>query len=135
MSEPINEAGNIPVSAPTPVVSVSSVVLSAPGRAVDLQMRVSAPVIRKRAAGHPSLARPWPCERRMTGSSLPDHGRGHAHLQIHGAPRSRQHHGAYRDDWSRRADGYIPSFIDRLAHGTISLCASLCGQRRRAVLK
>ncbi len=62
MSEPINEAGNIPVSAPTPVVSVSSVVLSAPGRAVDLQMRVSAPVIRKRAAGHPSLARPWPCE-------------------------------------------------------------------------
>lgn len=44
MSNPINEAGNIPVSAPTPVVSVSPVVLSAPGRAVDLQMRVSAPV-------------------------------------------------------------------------------------------
>lgn len=37
------KAGNIPVSAPTPVVSVSPVVLSAPGRAVDLQMRVSAP--------------------------------------------------------------------------------------------
>lgn len=39
----INKAGNIPVSAPTPVVSISPVVLSAPGRAVDLQMRVSAP--------------------------------------------------------------------------------------------
>ncbi len=44
MNNPINESGNIPVSAPTPVVSVSPVVLSAPGRAVDLQMRVSAPV-------------------------------------------------------------------------------------------
>jgi predicted dienelactone hydrolase len=43
MSMPINKAENIPVSAPTPVVSVSPVVLSAPGRAVDLQMRVSAP--------------------------------------------------------------------------------------------
>jgi predicted dienelactone hydrolase len=32
------------VSAPTPVLSVSPVVLSAPGRAVDLQVRVSAPV-------------------------------------------------------------------------------------------
>src|SRR3954451_983091 len=32
------------VSAPNPVLSVSPVVLSAPGRAVDLQMRVSAPV-------------------------------------------------------------------------------------------
>ncbi len=39
----IGKAGNIPVSAPTPVVSVSPVVLPAPGRAVDLQMRVSAP--------------------------------------------------------------------------------------------
>ncbi len=39
----IGKAENIPVSAPTPVVSVSPVVLSAPGRAVDLQMRVSAP--------------------------------------------------------------------------------------------
>jgi len=45
MSKPINEAENIPVSAPTPVVSVSPVVLPAPGRAVDLQMRVSAPTI------------------------------------------------------------------------------------------
>ncbi len=44
MSNPINNAENIPVSAPTPVVSVSPVVLPAPGRAVDLQMRVSAPV-------------------------------------------------------------------------------------------
>lgn len=39
----INKAGNIPVSAPTPVVSVSPVVLPSPGRAVDLQVRVSAP--------------------------------------------------------------------------------------------
>ncbi len=44
MSNPINNAENIPVSAPTPVVSVSPVVLPAPGRAVDLQMRISAPV-------------------------------------------------------------------------------------------
>jgi pimeloyl-ACP methyl ester carboxylesterase len=41
----IGKAANIPVSAPTPVVSVSPVVLSAPGRIVDLQMRVSAPTI------------------------------------------------------------------------------------------
>lgn len=39
----IGKAENIPVSAPTPVFSVSPVVLSAPGRAVDLQIRVSAP--------------------------------------------------------------------------------------------
>jgi hypothetical protein len=32
------------VSAPAPVLSVSPVVLSAPSRAVDLQVRVSAPV-------------------------------------------------------------------------------------------
>ena len=44
MSKTINNAEYIPVSAPTPVVSVSPVVLSAPGRAVDLQVRVSAPV-------------------------------------------------------------------------------------------
>ncbi len=41
---PINEGGNIPVSTSTPVLSLSPVVLSAPGRAVDLEMRVSAPV-------------------------------------------------------------------------------------------
>ena len=39
----IGRAENISVSAPTPVVSVSPVVLSVPGRVVDLQMRVSAP--------------------------------------------------------------------------------------------
>ena len=43
----IGKAENIPVSAPTPVVSVSPVILSAPGRAgdlqIDLQIRVSAP--------------------------------------------------------------------------------------------
>lgn len=43
MSRPIGAAGTIPVSTPTPVLSYSPVVLSAPGRAVDLQMRVSAP--------------------------------------------------------------------------------------------
>lgn len=42
MSTTINKAGTIPVSAPTPVVSVSPVVLSAPGRGDDLQVRVSA---------------------------------------------------------------------------------------------
>ena len=39
----IGRARNLPVSASTPVVSVSPVRLSAPGRIVDLQMRVSAP--------------------------------------------------------------------------------------------
>jgi len=43
MNKPINVAENVAISAPTPVVSVSPVALSAPGRAVDLQMRVSAP--------------------------------------------------------------------------------------------
>ena len=45
MSEPINQTENLPVSAPTPVVSVSPVVLAAPGRGEDLQVRVSAPTI------------------------------------------------------------------------------------------
>jgi len=40
----IGKAAAIPVSPPTPVVSVSPVVLPVAGRAVDLQMRVSAPV-------------------------------------------------------------------------------------------
>ena len=57
MSESTYPAGT--VSAPTPVLSVSPVLLSAPGRAVDLQVRVSAP---------------------MTGSELPiillSHGQG-----------------------------------------------------------
>lgn len=44
MSNPINNAEVISVSAPTPVISASPVVLPAPGRAVDLQMRVSAPL-------------------------------------------------------------------------------------------
>ncbi len=43
MNKPSNGAENIPVSVPVPVVSVSPVVLPAPGRAVDLQVRVSAP--------------------------------------------------------------------------------------------
>lgn len=44
MSTTIDNAGTIPVSAPTPVVSVSPVVLSAPGRPVGLQVRISAPI-------------------------------------------------------------------------------------------
>ncbi len=39
----IGKAASIPAAAPTPVVSVSPIVLSVPGRAVDLQVRVSAP--------------------------------------------------------------------------------------------
>jgi predicted dienelactone hydrolase len=42
MNESTYPAGT--VSAPTPIVSVSPVVLPAPGRAVDLHVRVSAPV-------------------------------------------------------------------------------------------
>jgi len=60
MSESIYAADT--VGAPTPVLSVSPVVLPAPGRAVDLQVRVSAPV---------------------TGGDLPvvllSHGHGHSH--------------------------------------------------------
>ncbi len=39
----IDKAERIPVNAPVPVISISPVVLPAPGRAVDLQIRVSAP--------------------------------------------------------------------------------------------
>ena len=39
----IGKAKDIPVTASTPVVSVSPVTLAAPERAVDLQVRVSAP--------------------------------------------------------------------------------------------
>ena len=44
MSNPIGETSDTPAGAPTPVVSVSPVVLPAPGRAVDLEVRVSAPL-------------------------------------------------------------------------------------------
>lgn len=40
----IGKAANIPINAAEPVVSVSPVVMSIPGRAVDLQIRISAPV-------------------------------------------------------------------------------------------
>ncbi|RKG83671.1 alpha/beta hydrolase family protein [Corallococcus terminator] len=43
MSKPITVTGDGVVSAPTPVISVSPVVLSSPGRGEDLQVRVSAP--------------------------------------------------------------------------------------------
>jgi predicted alpha/beta-hydrolase family hydrolase len=40
-------AARMPISQPTAVVSISPVVLAAPGRAVDLQMRISAPATGK----------------------------------------------------------------------------------------
>ena len=43
MSTPFTEAAGIPVSDPTPFTSFTPVVLSIPGRAVDLEMKVSAP--------------------------------------------------------------------------------------------
>ena len=43
MSTPFTEAAGIPVSDPTPFTSFTPVVLSVPGRAVDLEMKVSAP--------------------------------------------------------------------------------------------
>ena len=43
INKPIGNADSIPVGEPTPVASFGPVVLSVPGRAVDLQMRVSAP--------------------------------------------------------------------------------------------
>lgn len=44
MSDPFSEAGGIPVSASAPVSTFSPVVLPVAGRAVDLQVKVSAPV-------------------------------------------------------------------------------------------
>ena len=41
---PTNAGGTFPMSAPTPVLSLSPVILPAPGRMVDLQIRVSAPL-------------------------------------------------------------------------------------------
>ena len=43
MPKPINRADNIPVSAAVAVLSISPVILSVPGRIVDLQMKISAP--------------------------------------------------------------------------------------------
>lgn len=61
MSEPIPASAPASTPAPAPVLSVSPVVLPAPGRPVDLQVRVSAPV---------------------TGDNLPvlllSHGQGHS---------------------------------------------------------
>jgi pimeloyl-ACP methyl ester carboxylesterase len=44
MSTSISSVGTIPSVAPVPVVSIAPIVLPAPGRAVPLQVRVSAPV-------------------------------------------------------------------------------------------
>lgn len=44
MNNLINEARNIPINEATPVFSISPISLSAPGREIDLQIRVSAPV-------------------------------------------------------------------------------------------
>ncbi len=47
----IGKNDTLPVSAPTPVVSVSPVTLTVPGRVVNLEMRVSAPVM----GSHPPI--------------------------------------------------------------------------------
>ncbi|SPL62385.1 alpha/beta hydrolase family protein [Ochrobactrum soli] len=44
MSNPINEADYIPVSAPTQFMSVSPITFSVPGRQAELQIKVSAPI-------------------------------------------------------------------------------------------
>lgn len=44
MSNPINTADYIPSAAPTPVISIAPLVLRAPGRAVDLDLKISAPI-------------------------------------------------------------------------------------------
>ncbi len=44
MNTPINTAEYIPSVAPTPVISISPVVLRAPARAVDLDLKISAPI-------------------------------------------------------------------------------------------
>jgi predicted dienelactone hydrolase len=43
MSTPISDAGHIPVNNPSPIITYSPVVLNVPGRAVKLEVRVSAP--------------------------------------------------------------------------------------------
>ena len=43
MSAPFSEAAGIPVNEPVPVSTFSPVALPVPGRAVDLQIKVSAP--------------------------------------------------------------------------------------------
>lgn len=44
MNKLIKEAGDIPVSEATPVLSLAPVTLPAPGRGIDLELRVTAPV-------------------------------------------------------------------------------------------
>lgn len=44
MNSPINSAEYIPVSAPTPFMSVSPIVFSVPGRQTELQLKVSVPM-------------------------------------------------------------------------------------------
>lgn len=59
MSKPTDEAENTPVTVFAPVVSVSSMVLLAPGCAANLQVRVSAlcPEDPSWPAGHAALSR------------------------------------------------------------------------------
>src|SRR4051812_41444962 len=44
MSNPINTAEYIPSAAPIPVISIAPLVLRAPDRAVDLELKISAPI-------------------------------------------------------------------------------------------
>lgn len=85
------------VSPPAPVLSVSPVVLPAPGRAVDLRLRVSAPV---------------------TGTELPiillSHGQGHSHhlSSLHG-------YAPLADHWA--AHGFVVIQPTHLSSATLSL--------------
>ncbi|MEU6553412.1 chlorophyllase [Streptomyces sp. NPDC046915] len=95
MSAPIHPADTI--SSPVPVLSVSPVVLSAPDRAVDLRIRVSAPV---------------------TGSDLPvillSHGQGHSnHLS------SLNGYAPLADFWA--AHGFVVIQPTHLSSRTLSL--------------
>ena len=97
MGTPITEAAGIPVSDPTPVISYSPVVLEVPGRAVDLQIKVSTP---------------------ETGSDLPSillsHGHGAATFasSLHG-------YGPLADFWA--AHGFVVIQPTHLDSGTLGL--------------
>jgi dienelactone hydrolase len=96
MSTPFTEAAGISVSNPTPVTTFSPVVLSVPGRIVDLQIKVSAP---------------------STGSDLPvillSHGHGPSNFvsSLHG-------YGPVADFWAARGFVVIqPTHLDSMTLG------------------
>lgn len=101
MSEPTHPAGTS--SSPAPVLSVSPVVLSAPGRAVDLEVRVSAP---------------------MTGSDLPvillSHGQGYSNNLS-----SLNGYGPLANYWA--AHGFVVIQPTHLSSRTLSLAPDTPG--------